>query len=278
MDIKLMCELFGITRSSFYARLKHPVGKLDEKNAQLLPKVQQSFIEGRRTYGTRRIQRDLRRIGHCISRRRIRRLMDCGAMQPQTAKAFRHPTTQSDSRQKKPVDQLQRCFVTDAPNKVWTGDITVIFTLEGLLYLAVVEDLFSRMIVGWSMAERQTASLVKAAFDNACVRRNPPPGCIFHSDQGSQYGSSEFQNELEKHNFIPSMGSIGDCFDNAVTESVIGTIKSELLLSYRKVFQTRDQARSMIFDYIECFYNRSRLHSSLGYLSPEQYERQCCGG
>ena len=211
-------------------------------------------------------------MGIAIGRRRARRLMHAQGLYPQTAKAFRHGTTTRSKNLRKTPDLLDRNFTAQAPNRIWTGDITQVFTLEGVLYLAIIEDLFSRMIVGWAMMEQQTSLLVIVAFRMACIKRNPPSGCVFHSDKGSQYDCIDFRKLLLEKQFRQSMGSTGDCFDNAVTESAFGTVKSECL--FEKVFTTRAAARSSIFDYIEAFYNRVRRHSSLGYLSPEEFERR----
>jgi transposase InsO family protein len=243
-----------------------------------MPQVQQVFESGRRTYGTRRISAVLSRMRIHIGRRRIRRLMDCQGLHPQTAKAFRRSITRRAVNGAKVPDLLQRRFVADEPNRVWTGDITLVFTHEGILYLAIIEDIFSRIVAGWSIQERQTASLAVNALNNACARRNPEPGCIFHSDHGTQFDCDDYRSALVAHGMVQSMGSIGDCYDNAITESAFSTIKSELLLNCGKVFATKAESRSRIFDYIECFYNRTRIHSSLGNVSPEEFEKSHGGG
>jgi putative transposase len=278
MDVQMMCRLFGIARSSYYAWLCNPAGSRGGEDVAMMPRVKEAFETGRRTYGTRRIRAVLTHMDIHVGRRRIRRLMDCQGLHPQTAKAFRHTTTRSQNPGPKVPDLLNRRYHADAPNRIWTGDITIVFTLEGVLYLAIIEDVFSRFVVGWSMMERQTVVLVLGALNNACARRNPPPGCIFHSDHGTQYDCGDFRHGLDERHFIQSMGSIGDCYDNAITESAFSTIKSELLLNLRKVFKTRNEARCCIFDYIESFYNRTRIHSSLGYLSPEKFEKRVVGG
>jgi putative transposase len=275
-EIKIMCRIFGISRSGFYWWRKNPLKKREEKDAEIMPVIRQAFCSGRRTYGTRRVGSILASMGIGVGRRRIRRLMATQGLYPQTAKAFRHGTTTRSKNLQKTPDLLNRNFSAETPNCIWTGDITSVYTLEGVLYLAVIEDLFSRKIVGWAMMEQQTATLVIIAFRMACIQRNPPSGCVFHSDKGSQYDCRVFRNVLIDRHFKQSMGTTGDCYDNAVTESAIGTIKAECL--FEKVFSTRAEARSAIFDYIEAFYNRVRKHSSLGYLSPEEFERQREGG
>ncbi len=271
-----MCRIFGISRSGYYAWRRNPVGKRQQQDIALMPHIRQAFEEGRSTYGTRRIGAVLAGLHLPIGRRRTRRLMDSQGLYPRTAKAFRHATTKTSTCLQKTPDLVKRDFTAEAPNRVWTGDITQVHTLEGPLYLAIIEDLFSRYIVGWAMLMEQTAALVVIAFRMACVQRQPPPGCIFHSDKGTQYDCHEFRELLVEHEFLQSMGSTGDCFDNAVTESAIGTVKSECL--FDRVFAKRWEARNTIFEYIEGFYNRVRRHSSLGYLSPEEFERRAGGG
>ena len=243
-----------------------------------MPMIKSTFERGRFTYGARSIRDILGGMGIHVGRRRTRRLMDQQGLYPQTAKAFRHGTT---TRSKHPIptaDLVNRKFSADAPNRVWTGDITEVPTSEGKLYAAIIEDLFSRLIVGWGMMAEKTVLLVRLAFRMACIRRSGQllKGCIFHSDKGSQNDCREFRAELEKKEFKQSMGSTGDCFDNAVTESAFSTIKSECL--FGKQFCTRDEARRNIFDYIEAFYNRVRRHTALGSLSPEEFELRWYGG
>ena len=266
-----MCRIFGISRSGYYCWKKNPLKKRQSEDVNLMPVINQAFCGGRRTYGTRRIGSVLADMGISLGRRRIRRLMHAQNLYPRMAKAFRHGTTTRSKNLQRTPDLLERDFSAKAPNRVWTGDITQVFTLEGVLYLAIIEDLFSRMIVGWAMMEQQTASLVIIAFRMACIKRDPLPGCVFHSDKGSQYDCSDFRRLLLEKQFRQSMGSTGDCFDNAVTESAFSTVKSECL--FDKIFRTCAESRSAIFDYIEAFYNRVRRHSSLGYLSPQEFEK-----
>ena len=271
-EIKIMCRIFGISRSGYYFWKRNPLKKRQKEDAKLMPVIRQAFFSNRRVYGTRQIGAVLADMGIPIGRRRTRRLMHAQGLYPQTAKAFRHATTTRSKNLQKTPDLLDRHFTAKAPNRVWTGDITQVFTLKGVLYLAVIEDLFSRMVVGWAMMEQQTSTLVIIAFRMAWVQRRPQPGCIFHSDKGSQYDCLDFRSLLKEKQFRQSMGSTGDCYDNAVTESAIGTIKSECC--FNRVFRTRKEARNELFDYIESFYNRVRRHSSIGYLSPEEFERR----
>jgi putative transposase len=277
LEVKDMCRAFGVSRSGYYAWRRRPHTQRQQQDRALMPQVRQAFDEGRGTYGTRRIGAVLAEMHIRIGRRRTRRLMDAQGLYPRTAKAFRHALTRKNAtlRQQTP-DLVQRNFSAEAPNRVWTGDITQVDTLEGPLYLAIIEDVFSRYIVGWTMLPRQTAALVLIAFRMACAQRHPPQECVFHSDKGTQYDCHEFRQVLQEHGFRQSMGSTADCFDNAVTESAISTIKSDFL--FGKVLGTQQVARTGLFDYIETFYNRVRRHSALGYLSPEQFERQWRGG
>jgi putative transposase len=273
-----MCSVFGISRSGYYASAKRKEGKRRKEDTNLMPMIKSTFERGRATYGTRSIRDILGGIGIHISRRRTRRLMDQQGLYPQTAKAFRHGTTTQSKHPIPTPDLVHRNFSADAPNRVWTGDITEVLTSEGKLYLAIIEDLFSRLVVGWTMMAMKTVLLVQLAFRMACIRRSGEllTGCVFHSDKGSQYDCKDFRDELAKKQFLQSMGSTADCFDNAVTESAFSTIKSECL--FGRQFDTRDKARSCIFDYIEAFYNRVRRHTTLGGMSPEEFECKWYGG
>jgi putative transposase len=274
-----MCKAFGISRSGYYASKDCGSNKRKSKDAELMPMIKRTFEVTRRTYGARSIGDVLRRMGIAVGRRRVRRLMDAQGLHPQTAKAFRHGITTRGKSGIKTPDLVNRNFSASAPNRVWTGDITEIPTAEGKLYVAIIEDLFSRYMVGWAMMMCKRVELVKLALSMACVRRHPvPPGCIFHSDKGSQYDCIDFRTELKKRHFQQSMGSTGDCFDNATSESAISTIKSECLFGIDTSKLPVDNVRSRIFDYIEAFYNKVRRHTANGGLSPEEFERQWNGG
>jgi putative transposase len=274
-----MCALFEISRSGYYASKRCNGKKRKKEDAALMPIIKSAFEKGRRTYGARSVGDILRGMGVPTGRRRIRRLMDAQGLYPQTAKAFHHGTTTPGKSGVKTPDLVNREFTATAPNRVWTGDITEIATAQGKLYVAIIEDLFSRCIVGWAIMTNKTAALVKLALSVACARRAPiPKGCIFHSDKGSQYDCLDFRVELKKRNFQQSMGSTGDCYDNAVTESAFSTIKSECFFGIDTLTLPIDKARSMIFEYIEVFYNRIRRHSANGGLSPEEFERKWSGG
>lgn len=232
--------------------------------------IKNIFISNRQIYGTRRIQQVLSMEGIKTSRRRIGRLMKAQNLSCKTKKKFK-PTT--DSKHSLPVadNLLDRQFQVDAPDSCYVGDITYTWTGEGWLYLAVVIDLFSRLVVGWSIKERMKANLVNEALLNAIGKRNPDQGLIFHTDRGSQYASKSHRKILQTYGIRQSMSRKGNCWDNAVSESFFHTLKTELL--HHEKFKTKDEAKKSIFEYIEVFYNRKRLHSNNGYLPPALFEK-----
>jgi len=237
---------------------------------KLKQEITEIYQKSRRTYGSPRIHQKLLREDHHISRKRVARLMqelDICAVAKRKYKAT------TDSKHSKPVaeNRLNRNFTPEKPNTSWVADITYIYTQEGWLYLATIMDLFSRKIIGWSLRERLTKELVIAALDMALKQRNLFSDLLLHSDRGSQYASELYQLLLLKHGILCSMSGKGNCWDNAVMESFYRTLKVELI--YQKTYQTRREAQRDIFEYIEIFYNRERLHSSLGYCSPEEYEK-----
>ena len=231
--------------------------------------ITERFEQGRGTYGTRRLKRKLAEHGWTVSRRRIGRLLKKMGLSCKTKRKFKATT---DSRHHLPVapNVLNRQFDVDRPDQCYVGDITYIATQEGWLYLAIVIDLFSRKVVGWSMAKHMRASLVNDALLMALWSRKPEKGLIWHTNRGSQYASESHRALLKEHGIIQSMSRKGDCWDNAVSESFFHSLKTELI--HHCQFKTRQQARQAIFDYIEVFYNRQRLHSANDYLSPVAYE------
>lgn len=265
-----MCRVLGVSRSWYYARLKSGAGKRQREDRKLSVAIQAAFDKSGQTYGACRIVEELRGDGIRVGKNRVWRLMKQHGLRVKTAKRFRVTT---NSEHKRPVasNLVQRCFSAEAPNRLWTGDITYVWTAEGWLYLAVVLDVFSRRIVGWSMKKRMTDELTVTAFRNALIRRQPAPGLIFHSDRGAQYCSNRFQSLLKGTGGLQSMSSTGCCYDNAVTESFFGTLKRELV--HCCSFSSRGEAKSRIFRYIESWYNRQRRHSAVGYQAPENYER-----
>jgi putative transposase len=212
----------------------------------------------------------LRARGVPCGRHRVARLRHQAGIEAKRKRRFRL-TTQSRHSFPIAANVLQRCFAVDRPNRVWAGDITFIPTQAGWLYLAVLLDLYARRIVGWAMSERIDSNLVTDALHMALARRRPSPGLIHHTDQGSQYAAGSYRYWLNQHGIEASMSRKGDCFDNACAESFISTLKNELV--HHVQFKTREEARTAIFEYIEVFYNRQRLHQTLGYLSPTEFER-----
>ena len=267
--VRRMCRVLRASPSGYHEWLAREQSKREAENARLLARIKEIFEASDKTYGSRRVHRQLRIDGETCSRRRVARLMRQNGLRPKTRSKFKATT---DSKHDLPVadNLLDRRFDCDGPNQVWVSDITYIWTLEGWLYLAVVIDLFNRAVVGWSMSKRIDRALALDALKMALGRRNPSAGLIHHSDRGSQYASYDYQNALLSHGMLCSMSRKGDCWDNAVAESFFGSLKTERV--HQRRYRTRDEARRDIFEYIEVFYNRVRLHSSLGYLSPVQFE------
>lgn len=267
--VNLMCQLFSVNRSSYYAWCAHSPSEHSQTDKQLKDKIRQIFEESRQTYGTRRIKAALAKQGDRASRKRIARLMREMQLACRTKRKFKATT---NSKHNLPVapNRLERNFNVTAPNKVYVGDITYIWTQEGWLYLAAVIDLYSRKVVGWSMQDNMKADLVNQALLMAIWQRKPSKGLLSHSDRGSQYASKSHRAILAEHGIIQSMSRKGDCWDNAVAESFFHTLKTELI--HGRVFKTREEAQKVIFEYIEVFYNRNRLHSANDYQSPVEYE------
>jgi putative transposase len=268
--VEFMCEQLAVSRSGFYAWKERPESARQQQDEQLAEEVAQVHQESRGTYGSPRVHAEMRARGRKVSRKRVARLMK---KQKLAARKKRRSVRTTDSNHAHPVapNVLERDFSPDKPNSTWATDITYVWTGEGWLYLAVVLDLFSRLVVGWSMSEHIDTKLVLGALEMALEGRQPPQGLIHHSDRGSQYASAEYRQALASRGIQCSMSRKGNCWDNAVVESFFSSLKMELV--YLTDFVTRHQARSALFEYIEVFYNRRRRHSSLGYLSPMEYER-----
>lgn len=261
----------SVSRSGYYGWLNGPKTEREKKNEQLLAILPTLFEKGRGTYGTRRLKKVFATLGYVVSRRRIGRLMNKAGLICKTKKKFKATT---NSKHTKPIapNLLDRQFTVSQPDRYYVGDITYIATQEGWLYLAVVIDLFSRKVVGWSMDSRMKAKLVNDALLMALWRRKPGKGLVWHTDRGSQYASDSHRAVLKQHYVVQSMSRKANCWDNSVAESFFHTLKTELTHHWQ--FRTREQAKQMIFDYIEVFYNRQRLHSTNDYLSPADYEIQ----
>lgn len=260
-----MCRVLGVSVSGFYDWLKRKQGPRAQANAQLTQRIRAIHAESRQTYGYLRVQAQLRAEGKHVSKHRVARLMRQAGLQPRHVKQ-RRITTCSDDTPAIAPNHLAQDFHAERPNQKWVADITYIATREGWLYLAGVMDVFSRRIVGWSMSTRLDRSLPANALRMAIQQRGLPE--LHHSDQGTQYTSADYLKLLDAVTL--SMSRKGNCYDNAMQESFWGTLKTECA---HRVFDTRDEARRAIFDYLECFYNRRRLHSALGYQSPLAFEQ-----
>jgi transposase InsO family protein len=247
------------------------VPRREQRNEALLTHIRAAYERGRRAYGAPRVHHDLLQQGIPCGRHRIARLMRREGLVACTERRFRWTATPRSELPAAP-NRLQRQFWASAPNRRWISDITSLRTGQGWLHLAIVLDLFSRRIVGWAMHATLTQELVREALAMALADRHPAPGLLFHSDRGGQYLSASVQQLLDAHGLVASTNRPGNCLDNAVAESFFHTLKTELV--YHHHYRTREAARLAIFDYIAAFYNRTRLHSSVGYRSPDDYEAQ----
>ena len=265
--VSAMCRVLDVTRQGYYQWLARPVSAHDLRDAE----VAEVYEEGRRIYGAPKVFMRLRARGVSTSRKRVARLMRENGMRGVTRACAKRPTGEKRaSKQDSHEDLVGRDFTADGPNEAWFADITYVRTRQGWLYLAIVMDVWSRMIVGWSMGPRITAELADDALRMAIARRRPAEGCIHHSDHGAQYVSLLLGKTMRENGIRPSMGAISSPWDNAVTESLMGVIKSECV--HARTFDSREQATLEIFEYIECFYNRVRIHSAIGWMSPADYE------
>jgi putative transposase len=268
--IATMCRLLGVSSSGYHAWVKRQPSRRAETDAALIAEIRAAHAASRGTYGVPRIHAELAAKGTRIGRKRVARLMTRTSLAGVTRRRFVTTTVKGNSRQA--PDLVERNFTAEAPDRLWVADITYVPTWAGFLYLAVVLDACSRRIVGWSMATTLATRLVLDALDMALMTRRPRD-VIHHSDQGSQYTSIQFGHRCRDAGVRPSMGSVGDAYDNAMCESFFATLECELLARHR--FRTQAEARSAVFDFIEGFYNPRRRHSSIGYLSPMDFERRC---
>jgi transposase InsO family protein len=268
-----MCFVLKISRSGFYGWLKKPKSERSKENEMILEAIKTLRREQpkKQVYGSPRLTRELCDQGIRCGKNRVASIMRNGGIRAKTKKKFRR-TTDSRHNEALAPDLLERDFTVSAPDKAYVTDITYIWTMEGWMYLAVVLDLFSRMVVGWAMSMRITSELVIEALNAAISSRKPEKGLIVHSDRGSQYASYDYRLLLATHEFRQSMGGTGDCYDNAVMESFFHTMKTEWV--FFENYRTRAQSKTSIFDYVETFYNRERRHSTLNYLSPRAYEQK----
>jgi transposase InsO family protein len=269
-DVALCCEVLDVSTSGYYQSRQRGPSARALRRAELAVKIRAAHGENRGVYGSPRIHRVLLAQGEKVCEKTVAKVMKAHEIRAKTKRKFVPRTTDSGHRQPVAGNLLDRQFTASSPNKKWVGDITYIPTDEGWLYLAGLMDLCSRKIVGWAMADHMETSLITGALQMALLQRRPDAGLMHHSDRGVQYASEDYRHLLEQHGIQASMSAKGDCWDNACAESFWSTLKTELVNHER--YATREQARQSIFEYIEVFYNRKRLHSSLGYVSPETFE------
>jgi putative transposase len=268
--IVTMCRVLGVSTRGFYQWRRREQSERGRADAELTRRIEMIHDQSRRTYGAPRIHAELREDGTRVGRKRVARLMrQAGIAGVSRRKSFR--TTLRDDRQRPAPDLVERKFTADGPNQLWVADITYVPTLAGFLFLAVVLDVWSRKIVGWAMSSRLVTQLVIEAMSMAIKQRGPVGGVVHHSDQGCQYTSIEFGRHCREAGVRPSMGSVGDCYDNAMCESFFATLECELLDRHR--FTDRAEAELAVFDFIEGFYNTRRRHSAIGYLAPAAFEK-----
>jgi transposase InsO family protein len=265
--IAVMCTVLKVSTSGFYAWLRHVPSARDKKDERLKVLIGESFARSRRTYGSPRVHVDL--ADEHVGRNRIIRLMQADGLEARVRRRYRS-TTMSEHDQPVAANVLNREFEATAPNQRWVGDTTEMLTASGKFYLAAIVDLYARFVVGWAVSAVNDRHLTIAALDQALRRRCPEAGLLHHSDQGSTYASEDYQEVLREHGITCSMSRRGNCHDNAAMESWFSTVKLELGETFESIRQAKDQ----LFDYIEIFYNQQRRHSSIGYASPGQHERQ----
>ncbi|WNC67830.1 IS3 family transposase [Thalassotalea nanhaiensis] len=269
-SIQMMCKALSVSRSGFYAWSTRPLSKTKQENIRFTKLISEIHQQSRGVYGAPRVKEVLMSEGHHCSKNRVAKLMAKSRLKgcpKRLARGYAQPNQYS----KIAPNRLRRNFKVDAANQVWSSDITYIQTKQGFVYLAVVMDLYSRRIIGWSMDKNMGRHIAMNALTMAVAVRQPDEGLIIHSDQGAQYASLDYQELLNKNGILCSMSRRGNCYDNAVVESFFGSLKRERVRKYS--YRSRQEAQLDIFDYIECFYNRKRLHSYLGYKSPSNFEK-----
>jgi transposase InsO family protein len=269
--VKMMCRALLVSRSGYYGWRNHPTSLRTQKNRLLDTEIKKQFELEKGRAGAPRVTKQLKKKGVTCSHNKVAKRMRILGLRAKAAKKFKATTNSKHSLPIAP-NLLKQDFNATHPNQKWVSDITYIWTEEGWLYLAVIVDLYSRMVVGWSMSERMTSTLVCDALKMALFRRGMPRGVILHSDRGSQYCSHEYQKIIKEQHLICSMSKKGDCYDNAAMESWNHSLKVEAIHGER--FLTRDSAKNYVFEYIEVYYNRYRLHSKIGYLTPAEFEDQ----
>ncbi len=264
-----MCRVLEVSRSGYYRWLKRKPSQRQLDNQRLDVQIREIYDQNKGRYGSPKITEELRDQGHRIGKNRVARRMRKAGLRSKIRRKYRVTT---DSKHKFPVapNLLERNFTAQAPDRVWVSDITYLSTRTGWLYLTVIIDLFSRMVVGWALSSSLSHEMVVTALKRAVRRRRPGKGLIFHSDRGVQYACGDFRKEIAKHEFVQSMSRKGDCWDNAVAESFFAIMKTELV--YHERYEGHQDTLDSIFEYIEVFYNRQRKHSTLGYVCPSEYE------
>jgi putative transposase len=267
--VAVQCDVFGVSSSGYYAWKRRPEAPRATEDAELVVEIKAAHKTGRGAYGSPRVHRELRAKGHRIGRKRVERLMRQEGIAGRKKRRFRKTT---DSNHPDPIapNVLQRNFDVEVPDTAWVTDVTYVWTFEGWLYLAVILDLFSRRVVGWSASANNDRALALSALDRAATARAPAPGMVHHSDRGSVYASVDYGDALSKLGAVKSMSRKGDCWDNAVAESFFATIKGEMI--DHEDYLTRGAAIAAIADYIDGFYNPCRRHSAIDYVSPIEFE------
>ncbi len=268
--VTISCKVLEVTRSAYYRYLKKHREEISDRDTKLIIEVKVLHKKSNQSYGSRRMAKALSKQGYKIGRYKVRRLMKQNGISCKQRRRY-VVTTKSDHALTVAPNHLNRNFYAEQPNEKWVSDITYLWTNEGWLYIAAVLDLFSRRVVGWSMGDHMRTDLVENALVMAKLRRSPLPGLMHHSDRGSQYASLQYQKQLHDIAAISSMSRKGNCWDNAVMERFFGTLKSER--TDGKLYKTRAEAKADVIDFIEMFYNNQRLHSTLNYISPADYER-----
>ena len=266
-----MCRVLKVSRSGYYDWRERGPSAHSLADQALLPRIRQVHIDSRQAYGALKTWKALNQRGIACGKHRVARLRRDAGIEARRKRRFRIKVEHHNMPQI-PPDRLERNFHAALPNQAWVGDVTFIRTRAGWLFLAMLMDLFSRKVVGWSMSDRNDEALTLSALEMAIIHRAPPPGCIHHTDQGGLYRSRGYSSRMESIGMLPSMGNKGSAYDNAVAESFFSNLKNELV--HHCDFKTREDARSEIFSYIELFYNRYRIHQSLGYQSPQHFEER----
>ena len=267
--VSVLCRVLGVTPAGYYAHQKRPPSRRTQRRDQLAEAVRTTFADCRRVYGSPRLTRALHARGVVCCENTVANVLRAEGLSAVRRRRMRPPQSQALAAAE-PPHVLNRQFATDTPNAKWTSDLTYLWTTAGWVYLAVVLDLFSRRVVGWAMSGSPDAELVGRAFRSAVTRRRPPAGVLVHSDRGCQYTSADYQAVLASAEVVASFSRKGNCWDNAPTESFFASLKKELW--HRRSFADAGDAERAVFEYIEVFYNRERLHSSLGYVSPATFE------